>query len=77
MSSHTSKRCPQGDPSESAGLVLKLALLLDIRFERRFGPMLVRWPHVGSLALIGAAPLFGPFMSWWLASWAGWGFWMA
>jgi Domain of unknown function (DUF4282) len=68
--------CTPGDPPESAGLSLRLALLLDVRFERRFAPMLVRWLYVGSLVLIGAVTLFGLLMSWWLASWAGWGFWM-
>lgn len=76
MNSHTSKPLAPKDPPRSAGLALKLALLLDVRFERRFAPMLVRWLYIGSLALIGALTLFGLLMSWWLATWAGCGFWM-
>jgi hypothetical protein len=56
---------------ENAGLALRLVLLLDIRFERRFTPVLVRGLYVASLAFIGAVTLFGLLMSWWLASWAG------
>jgi hypothetical protein len=67
MNSHVSRPFAPGDPPESADLVLKLALLLDIRLERRFAPLLVRWLYVGSLALIGAVTLFGLLMSWWLA----------
>lgn len=54
----------------------KLTELLDIRFERRAAPMLVRWLYVGSLVLVVSVTLFAMLMSWWLASWAGWGFWM-
>ena len=32
--------------------------------------------YVGSLFLIGAVTLFALLMSWWLASWAGWDFWL-
>jgi hypothetical protein len=59
------------EPSRS-----KLAILLDVRFQRRFAPLLVRWLYVGALVLIVAVTLFGLLMSWWLASWAGWGFWL-
>jgi hypothetical protein len=76
MNAHTSKPFAPSEPPSSTGLPLKLALLLDVRFEHRFAPMLVRWLYVGSLALIGFVTLFGLLMSWWLASWAGWGFWM-
>lgn len=55
---------------------LTLADLLDARFERRFGPVLVRWLYVGSLTFAAGLALFGVLMSWWLASWAGWGFWL-
>jgi hypothetical protein len=51
-------------------------VLLDVRFERRFGPTLIRWLYLASLVLAAAVTLFGMLMSWWLASWAGWGFWM-
>jgi hypothetical protein len=54
----------------------RLVDLLDVQFERRFAPLLVRWLYIGSLALIAAVTLFGLLMSWWLASWAGWGFWL-
>jgi hypothetical protein len=47
---------------------LKLAFRLDVRFENRFAPVLVRWLYVGSLTLIGSVTLFGLLMSWWLAS---------
>lgn len=61
----------------SAGrIVSKLATLLDTRLERRCGPVLVRWLYLASLAMVMAVTLFGMLMSWWLASWAGWGFWM-
>jgi hypothetical protein len=76
MSSHNSKWCTSGDAPESSGLVLGLVLLLDVRFERRSAPVLVRWLYLGSLALIGAVTLFGLLMAWWLARWAGWGFWV-
>jgi hypothetical protein len=54
----------------------KLTELLDVRLERRFTPVLVRWLYIGSLALIVVVTLFALLMSRWLASWAGWGFWM-
>jgi hypothetical protein len=50
----------------------KLAALLDIRLERRPGPVLMRWLYVGSLALIATVTLFAMLMSWWLASWGFW-----
>lgn len=53
-----------------------LAELLDVRLERRFAPILVSWLYVGSLVLVASITLFALLMSWWLASWAGWGFWM-
>jgi hypothetical protein len=43
-----------------------MALLFDVRLERRFAPMLVRWLYVGTLVLIGAMTLFGLLISWWL-----------
>lgn len=76
MNSRAPRPYASGAPPKSAGLVLKLALRLDVRFEHRFAPVLVRWLYVGSLTLIGSVTLFGLLMSWWLASWAGWGFWM-
>lgn len=63
MNSHASEPFAPGDPPERAGLVLTLALLFDVRFERRFAPVLVRWLYVGSLALIGSVTLFGLLMS--------------
>jgi hypothetical protein len=54
----------------------KLAELLDVRLERRFAPVLVRWLYVGSLILIVTVTLFALLVSWWMASWAGWGFWL-
>jgi hypothetical protein len=32
--------------------------------------------YVASLVMVAAVTLFGILMSWWLARWAGWGFWM-
>jgi hypothetical protein len=32
--------------------------------------------YLVSLVMVAAVTLFGVLMSWWLASWAGWGFWM-
>jgi hypothetical protein len=54
----------------------RLAELLDVRLERRSAPVLVRWLYVGSLILIVTMTMFALLMSWWLASWAGWGFWL-
>jgi hypothetical protein len=65
-----------GDPLQGKGILSKLATLLDTRLERRCGPVLVRWLYLASLAMVVAVMLFGMLMSWWLASWAGWGFWM-
>jgi hypothetical protein len=64
-----------GPPTHERSLS-RLAELLDVRLERRFAPVLVRWLYVGSLILIVAVTLFALLMSWWLASWAGWGFWL-
>jgi hypothetical protein len=72
----TALQADSTDLPKHAAPVLKLALLFDVRLERRFAPVLVRWLYVGSLVLIGAMTLFGLLMSWWLASWAGWGFWI-
>jgi hypothetical protein len=65
-----------GKPPESPGFVSRLALLLDVQFERRFGAVLVRWLYVASLAMVAAVTVFGMLTAWWLASWVGWGFWM-
>ena len=62
MNFYTSGPFAPGDPPRSAGLALNLAMLLDVRLERR-------------LALIGAVTLFGLLISWWLASWADSGLW--
>lgn len=66
----------QGDPQEDTGLLSTLATLLDTRLERRCGPVLVQWLYVASLATVATVTLFGILMSWGLASWAGWAFWM-
>lgn len=58
------------------GQVSNLAELLDLRLERRLAPALIRWLYVGSLVLVASVTLFALLISWWLASWAGWGFWM-
>jgi hypothetical protein len=50
--------------------------LLDARFERRLGPALVRWLYLSALAMIATVTGFCLLMSWWLASWAGWAFWL-
>src|SRR5689334_3817513 len=50
--------------------------LLDVRFERQLGSVLVRWLYVSALVMIAAVTLFGMLMSWWVASWAGWDFWL-
>ncbi|WP_425550998.1 DUF4282 domain-containing protein [Actinoallomurus oryzae] len=49
---------------------------LDVRFERRAGPALVRWLYLSALVMVAAVTVFSMLMSWWLASWAGWGFWL-
>jgi hypothetical protein len=76
MTFNASASSGPADPPERAWSCSKLAALLDFRLERRIGPVLVRWLYVGSLLLIAAVTLFALLMSWWLASWAGWGFWM-
>jgi hypothetical protein len=48
--------------------------LLDLRFERRFGPILVKWLYLSILVLIGTLTLFGMLMSWSLSNRAGWEF---
>jgi hypothetical protein len=50
--------------------------LLDIRFERRFGTVLVQWMYVVALMTIATLTLFGILLSWWLAGRAGWAFWL-
>jgi hypothetical protein len=72
MAFNASASSGPADPPERAWSCSKLAALLDIRLERRLGPVLVRWLYVGSLVLIAAVTLFAMLMSWWLASWAGW-----
>jgi hypothetical protein len=54
----------------------RLPELLDVRLERRFAPVLMQWLYVGFLVLIVTVTLFALLMSRWLASWAGWGFWL-
>lgn len=76
MTFYRSSSFRQGDPREGVGVLSKLATLLDTRLERRCGPVLVRWLYLASLTTVVAVTLFGMLMSWWLASWAGWGFWM-
>src|SRR3954471_18016524 len=53
-----------------------LVELLDARFERSLGPVLVRWLYLSALAMVTAVTGFCLLMSWWLASWAGWAFWL-
>src|SRR5262245_18324011 len=48
--------------------------LLDLRFERRFGPILVKWLYPAVLVLNGTLTLFGMLMSWSLTNQAGWVF---
>jgi hypothetical protein len=50
--------------------------LLDFRFERRPGPALVRLLYLSALVMVAALTVLSLLMSWWLASWAGWGFWL-
>lgn len=65
-----------GEPPARTGLIATLAMLFDTRLERRCGPLLVRWLYIALLTMIASVTVFGMLMSWWLASWAGWGFWM-
>lgn len=37
--------------------------LVDVRFERRVGPILVRWLYLSSLVMIAAVTVFGLLMS--------------
>lgn len=76
MTSYRSSAYRQGNPREASEAISKLAMLLDTRLERRCGPVLVRWLYIASLTTVVAVTIFGMLMSWWLASWAGWGFWM-
>ena len=41
----------------------RLAELLDVRLERPFAPVLVRWLYVGSLVLIVTVMMFALLMS--------------
>jgi hypothetical protein len=76
MAFQTSEPGAQDRPLKQERSRGKLADLLDVELERRFAPLRVQWLYVGSLALIAAVTVFGLLMSWWLVSWAGWGFWM-
>ena len=67
---------PYGPPPAPVRERPSLLDLLDVKFERRFGPALVRMLYLSALAMVAAVTLFGMLMSWWLASWAGWGFWL-
>lgn len=64
---------PYGPPTPERGFLLDL---LDVRFERRVGPALVPWLYLSALVMVAAVIVFGLLMSWWLASWAGWAFWL-
>jgi len=62
-------------PSRRDSLV---AALLDVKFERRVTPVLVRWVYVLALGVIGFGTLFGLLWVWWFASWmGGWAWWLA
>src|SRR4051794_9144689 len=68
---------PEGPPSSPISPSRQSLLeLLDARFERRLGPVLVRWLYMSALAMVMAVTGFCLLMSWWLASWAGWAFWL-
>lgn len=54
-----------------------MAALLDVKFERRVTPILVRWLYVLALVVIGFATLFGLLWVWSFASWMGWAMWLA
>jgi hypothetical protein len=38
--------------------------------------VLVRWLYLSALAMVTAVTGFCLLMSWWLATWAGWAFWL-
>jgi hypothetical protein len=54
-----------------------IAALLDVKFERRVTPILVRWLYVLALVVIGFGTLFGLLWVWSFASWMGWAMWLA
>ncbi|WP_344279431.1 DUF4282 domain-containing protein [Actinomadura napierensis] len=54
-----------------------IAALLDVKFERRVTPILVRWLYVLALVVIGFGTLFALLWVWSLASWMGWAMWLA
>jgi hypothetical protein len=48
-----------------------LAVLLDVKFERRLGPVLMRWVYIGAMFAIGSVAFFLLMLLWWLAAYAG------
>ena len=67
---------PYQPPPKSARQVPSVLDLIDVRFERRFGPILVQWFYLATLIVIATTTLFGILMSGWLASRVGWTFWL-
>ncbi|WP_425547542.1 DUF4282 domain-containing protein [Actinomadura vinacea] len=68
---------PPDDRARSARPASLLAALSDLKFERQVTPILVRWVYVGALGVVGLGILFGLLLVWSLASWMGWGMWLA
>jgi hypothetical protein len=54
-----------------------MAVLLDVRFERRVTPVLVRWVYLGSFVVVGFGTLFGLLWVWSLSTWLGGAMWLA
>lgn len=54
-----------------------MAALLDLRFERRAPPILVRWVYLAALVVVGFGVLFGLLWVWSFASWMGAAIWLA
>ena len=48
-----------------------LSVLFDVSFERRLGPLLVRWIYLGAMFGIGSVAFFLLMLLWWLASYMG------
>ncbi|WP_165495415.1 DUF4282 domain-containing protein [Actinomadura roseirufa] len=51
--------------------------LLDLKFERRVTPILVRWVYAFALVVIVFGTLFALLWIWSFAVWLGWAMWLA
>src|SRR5690242_2910002 len=52
-------------------------VLLDLKFERRLTPVLVRWIYLGSILIATVAVVFGLLWIWSFSTWLGAAMWLA